>query len=86
MDTKKYIIFNMSEVNNIDFNEVLETSKESLRISNNNLSFVKFKGSIPTSVQSLTTKSQEYNENDILDILLTDEWKINIPTYSGSTE
>jgi hypothetical protein len=86
MDTKKYIIFNMSEVNKIDFKEVLETSEDSLRVSNNNLSFVKFRGSIPTSVQSLTTKSEEYNENEIIEILSTDEWKINTVSYSGNTE
>lgn len=85
MDTKKYIIFDISEVDKIDFKEVLETSKESIRVSNSNLSFVKFRGSIPTSVQSLTTKSQEYNENEIIEILSTDEWKINLTSYSGNT-
>jgi hypothetical protein len=85
MDTKKYITFDISEVDKIDFNEVLETSEDSLRVSNNNLSFVKFRGSTPTSVQSLSTKSQEYNEDEIIDILSTDEWKINTPIYSGNT-
>ena len=75
MDTK-YRIFDLSEVDKINFNEVLESSIDTLRVSNTDKTFVKYVGNIPTSVQSLETKSDEYNKQQILDILSTEEWLI----------
>jgi hypothetical protein len=75
MDTK-YIMFDLSEVDKINFNEVLESSIDTLRVSNTDKTFVKYVGNIPTSVQSLETKSEEYNKQQILDILSTEEWLI----------
>ena len=86
MDTKKYVIFDMSEIDKINFNEVMETSKDTLRISNSNLSFVKYIGDMPPSIESLETKSIEYSYDEILDILSSDDWKINRISYTGITE
>jgi hypothetical protein len=80
MDTK-YRIFDLSEVDKINFNEVLESSIDTLRVSNTNKTFVKYVGETPSSIQSLETKSEEYNNQQILDILLTEDWISNI---SGS--
>jgi hypothetical protein len=80
MDTK-YRIFDLSEVDKINFNEVLESSVDTLRVSNTDKTFVKYVGETPSSVQSLETKSVEYNNQEILDILLTEDWISNI---SGS--
>jgi hypothetical protein len=70
----KYIIFDLSEVDKINFNDVLETSVDTLRVSNTDKTFVKYNGLIPSSVQSLETKSEEYNKQEILDILSTEDW------------
>jgi hypothetical protein len=75
MDTK-YRIFDLSEVDKINFNEVLESSIDTLRVSNTDKTFVKYVGEIPLSVQSLETKSEEYNNQQILDILSTEDWLI----------
>jgi len=75
MDTK-YVIFDLSEADKINFDEVLESGINTLRVSNTDNTFVKYIGEIPTSIQSLETKSEEYNKQEILDILLTEDWLI----------
>ena len=76
MELKSYIIFNVSEIDQIDFNQVLETSAETLRKSvDGNLTFVKYiDEEIPSSVAALTTKQGPYTQTQILEILSTPEW------------
>ena len=74
-DHRHYVIFNCSELDKIDFNQVLETSIDTVRKSvDGSDTFVKYEGDMPSSVVSLTTKSQEYSHNEILLILSTPEW------------
>jgi hypothetical protein len=70
------MIFNVSELDTIDFNQVLETSADTVRKSvDETKTFVKWDGTtIPSSVDSLTTKEGPYTYNEILDILATPEW------------
>jgi len=74
-ENRHYVVFDFSEVDTIDFSEVMETSAETLR---KNLaetqSFVKYEGDMPASVTALTTKSQEYTHEEILAILSGEEW------------
>jgi len=73
------MIFNLSEVDNINFDEVIETSKETLSKSvDNTKTFVKWNGNIPLSVQSLVTKEGPYTYEEILSILSTSEWSSQI--------
>ena len=75
MNDNRYVIFDLSEVDAIDFSEVMETSGETLRINvANTKSFVKYQGAQPLSVSALTTKSQEYSHAEIIDILSGEEW------------
>lgn len=55
MENRQYMIFNLSEVDLINFDEILQTSAETLRKSNDNTkSFVKWEGKIITdSINSL---------------------------------
>jgi hypothetical protein len=72
---REFMIFNVSELNKINFNEVLETSIDTIRKSVDlTKTFVKWNGSIPLSIQSLTTSEGPYTHNEMLDILLTPEW------------
>jgi len=72
---RKYMIFNVSEINQIDFNEVLETDTDSLRKSVNGLkTFVKWSGDIPDFVLNLTTKEGPYTHDEMLTILSNSEW------------
>jgi hypothetical protein len=82
----KYITFNLSEIDKINFNELMTTSIETMRFSNNNLGLIKFTGEIPPSVQSLETKSQEYTNSEILVLLEGEEWIIYIEPISGTTD
>jgi len=81
----KYIIFNLSEIDKINFNELMTTSIETMRFSINNLGLIKFKGEIPPSVQSLETKSKEYTNSEILLLLEGEEWIIYSEPISGTT-
>ena len=78
MENRKYIIFNVSELNKIDFNEVQETSVDTIRKSvDETLTFVKYDGDeMPPSVLSLTTKQGPYTQTEILEIISTPEWVI----------
>lgn len=74
-DNRYYVIFNCSELNTIDFNQVMETSADTVRKSiDQTKTFVKYDGDMPSSVLALTTKSQEYSHSEILIILSTPEW------------
>ena len=70
------MIFDVTELPNINFEEVLETSIETVRKSvDQTKTFVKWDGEIiPPSVQALTTKQGPYNYDEIIAILSTEEW------------
>ena len=76
MENRKYIIFNVSELDKIDFNQVQETSVDTIRKSvDETLTFVKYDGDeMPPSVLSLTTKQGPYTQTEILEIINTPEW------------
>jgi hypothetical protein len=82
----RYVIFDYIEVDKIDFNEVFETSIETLRLTEDGLrTFVKWIGDEPECISSLTSKSIIYNHKEILEILDQPEWVGDI-TISGTTE
>ena len=73
--SRRFVIFNVSELSTIDFSQVYETSADTVRKSVDELeTFVKFDLPMPSSVTALTTKSQEYDYDEILAILATPEW------------
>lgn len=75
-----YIIFNVSELPNINFTEVLETSVDTVRKSvDGQKTFVKWEGDMPNCVISLTTKEGPYTHLEILGILQTKEWTNPFP-------
>lgn len=76
-DHRNFMIFNVSELGSVNFNEVLETSQDTVRKSvDETKTFVKWEGeTIPSSVDSLTTKEGPYTYNEILTILSTSEWR-----------
>ena len=76
MENRKYVIFNVSELDKINFNQVFETSIETVRKSvDGTLTFVKYKDEeMPSSVASLNSKQEPYSYVEILEILSTVEW------------
>ena len=75
-ENREFMIFNVSELDTINFNEVLETSIDTVRKSvDETKTFVKWEGEIiPPSIQNLTTKEGPYTYQEILTILTTEEW------------
>jgi hypothetical protein len=75
-EERNFIIFNTSELDKINFDEVLETSSETIRKSiDGSLTFVKWDGlEIPQSVQSLDFKQGPYSYEEMLEILNTSDW------------
>jgi hypothetical protein len=78
---REYMIFNCSELSAIDFNQVLETSADTVRKSvDETKTFVKWEGdNVPTSIDALTTKEGPYTYIEIFNILSTSEWTKEIP-------
>ena len=74
-ENREFIIFNVSELNKINFNEVLETSVDTVRKSSDKTkTFVKWEGDIPLCVDSLTTKEGPYTLEEMSTILSSSDW------------
>ena len=74
-NNRGFMIFNVSELNQINFVQVLETSVDTVRRSiDGTKTFVKWNGSIPQCVIDLTTSEGPYTYDEILTILSTPEW------------
>ena len=74
-ENREFMIFNVSELPNIDFKTVLETSEETVRKSvDETKTFVKWDGDMPECVSNLTTKEGPYTYEEMLTILSTPEW------------
>ena len=69
------MIFNVSELSDIDFTTVLETSIDTVRKSvDETKTLVKWEGNMPECVSTLTTKEGPYTYEEMLTILSTPEW------------
>jgi len=74
-ENREFMIFNVSELPQIDFTQVCETSIDTVRKSiDGTKTFVKWDGAIPSSVEVLTTKEGPYTYEEILTILAGPEW------------
>jgi len=72
---RNFMIFNVSELDTIDFTQVLETSQDTVRRSvDGTRTFVKWNDDTPSSVAALTTKEGPYNYEEILTILAGPDW------------
>ena len=69
--SRTYVIIDSSEVSSVNFNEVLETSADTLRFSlDGTKTFVKFDGDTPSFLEGKT----QYTHSEILAILAGEEW------------
>ena len=74
---RTYCIINSDEVSSVNFDQVSETSTDTLRYSlDGTQTFVKYEGEQP----SFLNGKQEYTHSEILTILATDEWTDPDPT------
>jgi hypothetical protein len=78
-----YIILDYSEIDKVNFDEILITSIDTLRLNNDGTkTFIKWIGNEPSFVSELGSKSIIYNNEEILEILNQPEWSTPI---SGTT-
>ena len=72
-ENRKWVIISKDDVSSVDFSQVMETSAETLRYSNDkSKTFVKYEGSQPSFLAGKT----EYSNSEILAIL-------NVPFEDG---
>lgn len=84
-ENREFMIFSVTELDQIDFTQVCETSEETVRKSvDGTKTFVKWDGATPECVANLTTKEGPYTYEEILVILATPEWTDPNPFPSGS--
>jgi len=68
---RNYVIIDASEVSSIDFNQVLETSADTLRYNlAGTQTFVKFEGDTPSFLEGKTA----YTHSEMLTILSGSDW------------
>jgi len=83
-ENREFMIFAVSELSEIDFTTVCETSEDTVRKSvDGTKTFVKWDGVTPDCVANLTTKEGPYTYEEILAILATPEWTDPNPMGMG---
>ena len=76
MIERKYMIISTSEIDKIDFSQILQTSEETLRKSiDGTKAIIKWDDSEPTFISLLEYKDGPYTYEDILSIISTSEWQ-----------
>lgn len=72
---REYLIIPVSELTKVNFDEVLETSAETVRKSiDQTKTFVKWDGETPAFVSTISGAEGPYTYEEILDILTGVEW------------
>lgn len=76
-----YWIIGSTELRNVDFNEVLQTSADTVRYSVDGGRFlVKYAGSEPSSIEQITLKEGPYSHEQIIEIVTGTDWNPPINT------
>ena len=71
-ENRTYVVISQEEVADIDFEQVMETSAETLRYSiDGTQTFVKYEGDKPSSIPANAT---EYTHSEIVALLATEAW------------
>jgi hypothetical protein len=74
-ENRRYLIIPVTELSKVDFNQVGETSLDTVRKSvDGTKTFVKWDGEDPTFVSHLTDSEGPYTHEEILAILATSKW------------
>ena len=69
---KKYVIIKTSDLSNVDYNLVEQSSLETTRKSlDSSLALVSFYGNTPGFLENIT----QYNNNEIIDIVTSSDWQ-----------
>lgn len=77
-----YVTLDLSEAGSLDFNQIEQTSIDTLRISvDGTKTIVKWitANGVPSSVAALTTKGPYMTHDEALALMATEAWNIVIP-------
>lgn len=79
MIDRKYFIINFSECDKVDFSQVLETDKDTLRLSlDKTKTILKFETeSAPSFFDTINSKEGPYSYDEILKIIAGPDWTYN---------
>ena len=91
MDTNNltYVIIPTSQLYKVDFQQLYSTYLNEVAVGTNRVSidttktFVKYYGTEPSCMTDVTGKEGPYTHEEIIAILQTPEWKVQLP-LSGS--
>ena len=66
-----YVLYEMANIEDVDFSKVVEGNKENLRISlDGTLTVLKFQGDTPSFLEGV----KQYNHSEMYAIMQTPEW------------
>ena len=84
-DNRHWVIIPVTELENVDFSQVCETSIDTVRKSiDETETFVKWDGGeTPATVTALENKSEVYSHAEILAILATEAWTDPNPPHGA---
>lgn len=75
MNDIKYVIVPTHQLQNIDFDQVLQDSAHTVRTNaENTLAVLKYRGEMPSSIAVLGEASTEYSHEQIMMELNTSDW------------
>ena len=75
-ENRRFVVFDVSEKDLINYDQVYETSADTLRLSVDGMkTFVEYDLPMPESVQQLETKSDPLTIEQLLIILDSTEWQ-----------
>ena len=78
---RTYLIVDATDLDAIDFTQVMQSSKETCRLSvDESKALIKYIGDMPSSLASINSRSEEYTHDEVLEILATDAWNAPIET------
>jgi hypothetical protein len=79
---EKYYLINTQDLDLINFNEVMETSKQSCNKSIDlSKAIVRHQGEAPESLLAISDKLGPYTQQEIEEIIESSEWKRIYPDY-----
>ena len=75
-----YVKFSINEIDDVDFTQVNENKSRVVGNADRTELFISYSGTQPSSIAGLTTKSQEYNYAQFVEICESESW---IPNTFG---
>ena len=84
-ENRNFMIFLVTELDKINFDQVLETSADTVRRSvDGTKTFVKWDNEMPSCVNDITNKEGPYTYTEMLEILSGEEWTQPMEDMNGA--